>query len=133
MAEDSIAERTGMRIGDVVVRINDIPTANLTHQEAHLFLNEAGNTFVLGVLRAKDDTASSTSTASSPANTIQSFSTASTASIASPLPKTPSPKRQLFNAKNLDDIIPDEPITDEQIAELLSGEAEVLKGVNILG
>lgn len=49
--EGSVAEESGMRVGDVVVRINDIPTIPLSHQEAHEVLTKAGNNFVVGVLR----------------------------------------------------------------------------------
>lgn len=37
------------------------------------------------------------------------------------------------NQKEIDKIIPDKPVTDEEIAELLSGEAEVLKEHGVLG
>lgn len=37
------------------------------------------------------------------------------------------------NQKEIDKIIPDKPVTDEEIAELLSGEAEVLKQHGVLG
>lgn len=40
-----------MSIGDVVVRINDIPTSNLSYYDAHQLLACAGNRFVLGILR----------------------------------------------------------------------------------
>jgi hypothetical protein len=33
----------------------------------------------------------------------------------------------------IDQIIPDKPVTDEEIAELLSGEAEVLREHGVLG
>lgn len=35
--------------------------------------------------------------------------------------------------ERIDQIIPDKPVTDEEIAELLSGEAEVLKDHGVLG
>lgn len=35
--------------------------------------------------------------------------------------------------EHIDKIIPDASVTDEEIAELLSGEAEVLKGHGVLG
>lgn len=35
--------------------------------------------------------------------------------------------------EQIDKIIPDASVTDEEIAELLSGEAEVLKGHGVLG
>lgn len=37
------------------------------------------------------------------------------------------------NQEEIDKIIPDKPVTDEEIAELLSGEAEVLKQHGVLG
>jgi hypothetical protein len=37
------------------------------------------------------------------------------------------------NQEEIDKIIPDKPVTDEEIAELLSGEAEVLKEHGVLG
>lgn len=40
-----------MQEGDVVVRINDKPTIDMTHEDAHDELIAAGNEFVLGVLR----------------------------------------------------------------------------------
>lgn len=51
MTEGSISEESGMQVGDVVVRINDIPTTPLTHQEAHEVLTKAGNNFTIGVIR----------------------------------------------------------------------------------
>lgn len=41
----------GLKLGDVVVRINDRPVASLTHGQAHEALMLAGNNFTLGVSR----------------------------------------------------------------------------------
>lgn len=43
------------------------------------------------------------------------------------------PHDDVENQKEIDKIIPDKPVTDEEIAELLSGEAEVLKEHGVLG
>lgn len=51
MVEDGTAHRAGMQEGDVVVRINDKPTINMSHEDAHQELVAAGTEFVLGVLR----------------------------------------------------------------------------------
>lgn len=40
-----------MYLGDVVVRINDIPTSNMSYYDAHQLLACAGNQFRLGILR----------------------------------------------------------------------------------
>lgn len=37
--------------GDVVVRINNEPTMNMSHQDAHDALLAAGHEFTVGVLR----------------------------------------------------------------------------------
>ena len=129
----SIAAMTGMKIGDVIVRINQIPTTNMSHYEAHIVLANAGNQFVLGVLRAKDVTPSGgppTSTASTP--TPHTNGTSSS-------PPTPVPvamptkiydkisKKILNNAteeEEINTIIPDESLTDEQIAEMMSCEVQ---------
>lgn len=35
MCEDSVAENVGMKVGDIIVRINDTNASDLTHAEAH--------------------------------------------------------------------------------------------------
>ncbi|XP_054014587.1 uncharacterized protein LOC128895746 isoform X1 [Hylaeus anthracinus] len=54
VTEDSLAECMGLKVGDVVVRLNDQPISSLTHGQAHEELMRAGNNFVLGVLREED-------------------------------------------------------------------------------
>ena len=49
--ESSIAQASGLQEGDVVVRINDDPTIEMSHEDAHMKLLAAGDSFVLGVLR----------------------------------------------------------------------------------
>lgn len=51
MTEGSLAECMGLKVGDVVVRLNDQPISSLTHGQAHEELMRAGNNFVLGVQR----------------------------------------------------------------------------------
>ncbi|XP_026667210.1 vicilin-like seed storage protein At2g18540 isoform X2 [Ceratina calcarata] len=52
--EGSLAECMGLIVGDVVVRLNDQPISSLTHGQAHEELMRAGNNFVLGVQREED-------------------------------------------------------------------------------
>lgn len=47
----SLAESVGLRVGDVVVRVNDKPFAGLTHVQAHDVITGSGNQFVLAVRR----------------------------------------------------------------------------------
>lgn len=51
MNEGSIAEDAGMKVGDFLVRVGDTPTAGLTHLQVHDLIIEAGNTFVVAVIR----------------------------------------------------------------------------------
>lgn len=41
----------GLRVGDIVVRLNDQPISDLSHGQAHEALNLAGNNFVLAIHR----------------------------------------------------------------------------------
>ncbi|XP_018392113.1 PREDICTED: trichohyalin-like isoform X2 [Cyphomyrmex costatus] len=54
VTEGSLAECMGLKIGDVVVRLNDQSIINLTHGQAHEALVHAGNNFVLGVQRKEE-------------------------------------------------------------------------------
>lgn len=143
----SIAEDVGMQIGDVVVRINDIPTNNLSYYDAHQLLACAGNRFVLGILRAREIPAHQRAVVKEKTpNTVGDVEYINT----SPKPfwtpsntgqSTASPPRTTTStattareaAQEIEEKIPDIPITDEQIAEIMSGEAEVLKQHNVIG
>lgn len=137
----SIAEEVGMQIGDVVVRINDIPTSNLSYYDAHQLLACAGNRFVLGILRAREIPPQQRAvvkerTPLGPVGEVEyinrtpkpfwgtgDHSTAATSTITA----------AASEEQEIEEKIPDVPITDEQIAEILSGEAEVLKQHNVIG
>ncbi|XP_015121886.1 proton channel OtopLc isoform X2 [Diachasma alloeum] len=54
VAEGSLAECMGLKVGDVVVRLNDDPVSKLTHGEAHESLVQAGNNFTLVVHRGEE-------------------------------------------------------------------------------
>ncbi|XP_053679484.1 A-kinase anchor protein 12 [Anopheles nili] len=125
----SIAEDVGMHMGDVVVRINDIPTSNMSYYDAHQLLACAGNQFVLGILRAREVTPSQRLIKEkTPSGEVEYINT-------SPKPFwTPNMTSQSQEQHQLDEqSVPEVPITDEQIAEVLSGEAEVLKQHNVIG
>lgn len=51
MVEGGIAHKAGLLEGDVVVRINDSPAIDMTHENAHDELVSAGNEFTVGVIR----------------------------------------------------------------------------------
>lgn len=142
----SIAEEVGMQIGDVVVRINDIPTSNLSYYDAHQLLACAGNRFVLGILRAREIPPQQ--------RAVVKERTPGTVGDVEYINRTPKPfwtpassANNNYNCsaeqtttttitaeeREIEEKIPDVPITDEQIAEIMSGEAEVLKQHNIIG
>lgn len=134
--------------GDIIVGINNTATSKLTHKEVHDILREVGNTFFLGVIRFFFYLIKSNSFS------LHFFSSSTKLSAHDdhllppqpPHPPTPSPVNfipiregspailiqapddeiiELFNAE-MDDV-------DHQIAELISGETEVLKDHNVLG
>ncbi|XP_050309405.1 uncharacterized protein LOC126745561 isoform X2 [Anthonomus grandis grandis] len=49
--KNSFAENAGLMVGDVVVRVNDTPTAGLTHAVAHDLIFDAGNEFIVAIRR----------------------------------------------------------------------------------
>ncbi|KAL6260591.1 hypothetical protein P5V15_008112 [Pogonomyrmex californicus] len=51
VTEESLAECMGLKVGDIVVRLNDQSISSLTHGQAHEALVHAGNNFVLGIQR----------------------------------------------------------------------------------
>uniref|UniRef100_A0A182XH17 PDZ domain-containing protein n=1 Tax=Anopheles quadriannulatus TaxID=34691 RepID=A0A182XH17_ANOQN len=135
----SIAEDVGMHMGDVVVRINDIPTGNMSYYDAHQLLACAGNQFVLGILRAREVTPSQRLIKEkTPSGEVEYINTSPkpfwTPNVGSPSPlAVHHPTKEEPRQQQPDEQIPEVPITDEQIAEILSGEAEVLKQHNVIG
>lgn len=117
VVEGSTAEKAGMLEGDVVVRINNKPTINMTHEDAHKELVAAGPEIVLGVLRATSLLPNGDACVEAPSELTVALNDIDLV------------KEQ----ERIDKIIPDASVTDEEIAELLSGEAEVLKGHGVLG
>lgn len=133
VVESSIAQASGLQEGDVVVRINDDPTIEMTHEDAHVKLIAAGDSFVLGVLRwaitfplsAADIKNLSHKNERRATDVLAQQEAASVASL--------EQEETEMQQEQIDKIIPDKPVTDEEIAELLSGEAEVLKEHGVLG
>lgn len=56
VTEGSLAEEAGLRLDDVIVRINDEPTSPMTHDEAHRVISGCGNVFFLGIQRQQEET-----------------------------------------------------------------------------
>ncbi|XP_059615013.1 titin isoform X2 [Phlebotomus argentipes] len=127
VTEGSLAAQAGMQLGDVVVRINDTPASSLSHLEAHNVLLAAGNNFMLGVIRENEQDA-----IAAPDESV---------TIGNPAAEVPAlpaniqeqtiieePTQEAIEEKLMDVVV-----TDDQIAEVISSEAEVLKEHNVIG
>ncbi|KRG05977.1 uncharacterized protein Dmoj_GI12282, isoform K [Drosophila mojavensis] len=55
VTEGSIAEEAGLRVEDVIVRINDTAATPLTHDEAHRLIMSSGSVFYFGVHREREE------------------------------------------------------------------------------
>lgn len=122
--EGSIAEQQGLKVGDIIVRINDEPTSPLTHAEAHVVISNCGNQFFFGIYREEPLEDGQCSMEFIP--------------IYSP-PRSPLPEHLFEPISSTPDIVVEEVIeekkdaVDEEIASVMSGEAEMLKEHNIIG
>ncbi|EDW40927.1 GM24841 [Drosophila sechellia] len=57
VTEGSIADEAGLRVEDIIVRINDTAAMPLTHDEAHRLIMGSGSVFYFGVYRENEDDA----------------------------------------------------------------------------
>lgn len=139
VVEGSTAEKCGLLEGDVVVRINDKPTINMTHEDAHRELVAAGTEFVLGVLRLVQIYFQLCCAFQGDNNLLHNRATSIShqEETEDEIPAEVTVGQTEFDLQQeqerIDKIIPDASVTDEEIADLLSGEAEVLKGHGVLG
>lgn len=141
-----------MQVGDIVVRVNDTPTSNLNHDAAHEVIVNCGNNFVMGVMR-RDENDGSESVCSEAFNDLcaspqfrqmqtpdsvtfsdmsdMTIETARTDSrVSNGCGRGPQQQQQHLTHHEADAAAD---ISEDQIAELISGEAEVLKDHNVIG
>lgn len=52
MHGDSLAEKAGLRVGDALIRVNDVNIYQLRHKEAQDVMVRAGNNFELVISRS---------------------------------------------------------------------------------
>ncbi|XP_017080983.1 titin isoform X2 [Drosophila eugracilis] len=57
VTEGSIADEAGLRVEDIIVRINDTAATPLTHDEAHRLIMNSGSVFYFGVYRDNEEDA----------------------------------------------------------------------------
>ncbi|XP_043509001.1 altered inheritance of mitochondria protein 21-like isoform X2 [Frieseomelitta varia] len=157
VTEGSLAECMGLKVGDVVVRLNDQPISNLTHGQAHEELMRAGNNFVLGVKREED-----------PLKALEALSEENIVPYKIPLADLPpvypeqilqeettvierheettcdvksaeeevKPEVEPLPDKPKDansEIVPNQNLTDDEIAQLILEEEELLSDKGLLG
>ncbi|XP_070142016.1 fibrous sheath CABYR-binding protein isoform X3 [Drosophila kikkawai] len=89
VTEGSIAEEAGLRVEDIIVRINDTAATPLTHDEAHRLIMNSGSVFYFGVYRENEEDAY---------ECLQKFPTSEGSLTKSPTPllrpsPTPSPSQ----------------------------------------
>lgn len=141
MNENSIAEKSGLQVGDVIVRINETSTIKLDHHGAHEIIMACANNFVLGVIRPDENGNVENVNVSEGIPTDFSVDENSSEKKRHLQMQTPDSQayseitEMTINSNGMDSTKTelDENITDEHIAEMMSGEAEVLKEHNVMG
>lgn len=128
MTEHSSAELCGLKVDDVIVRINDVDITNLSHQMVHELISGFGDSFVVGVVRENEE------------DYIGQVSTNDFHGYDNQSPVDPRPASEMFSEISMNsaaDSITGEleasKVTEEHIAEIMSGESEVLKDHNVIG
>ncbi|XP_076282568.1 uncharacterized protein LOC143210028 isoform X1 [Lasioglossum baleicum] len=155
VTEGSLAECMGLKVGDVVVRLNDQPIGSLTHGQAHEELMRAGNNFALGIQREGD-----------PHKALEGLSDDNIVPYKIPLAELPpvfpeqilkeetvieqyeettyeettteeaKPEVEPLPDKPKDEnseIVPNQNLTDDEIAQLILEEEELLDEKGVLG
>ncbi|XP_055903886.1 titin isoform X2 [Eupeodes corollae] len=133
VTEGSLAEEAGLKLDDVIVRINDEATSPMTHDEAHRVISGCGNVFFLGIQRAEEDTEDQKFFPIIAANPEPIRSPTPSSIHSKELSRSPLP--MIEDRKTVSPMI-EEPVNqveDEEIASLLSAEAEVLDEHNVVG
>ncbi|XP_077264057.1 uncharacterized protein LOC143898444 isoform X1 [Temnothorax americanus] len=159
--EGSLAECMGLKVGDVVVRLNDQSISSLTHGQAHEALVHAGNNFVLAVQREEE--ARKAAEAISEENivpykialadlppvfpeqilkeetVIERYEEENTVDVVEPLSAEDEIRQEenkLAEEKPVDansEIVPNKNLTDDEIAQLILEEEELLSDKGLLG
>lgn len=141
VTENSIAEECGLKEGDIIVRINYEPTIDLPHIGAQEMIMSCANTFVLGIRREDEDKANGVT---EPINSVlidaiqyEQHNGDSAHYLERPQSQAFSEMSEItINSCGIDSIsseLETPKISEEHIAEMISGESEVLKEHNVIG
>lgn len=117
ITENSVAEAHGIKVGDVIVEINGVNIAEMSHHMVHELITGFTDTFIISLSREDAEHENGTVT-ERPASGM--FSEISEATVTS-------------NADSITDELEASKISEEHIAEIISGESEVLKEHNVIG
>ncbi|KAK2585514.1 hypothetical protein KPH14_010162 [Odynerus spinipes] len=150
--EGSLAECMGLKVGDVVVRLNDEPISSLTHGQAHEALKLAGNNFVLGVQREEEARKALEAIPDEnivpynipladlppvfPEKILSEETVIEEREVTIERLPTPEEKAEELPEKPKDsnsEVIPNQNLTDEEIAQLILEEEELLDDQGVLG
>lgn len=140
MTEGSIAENCGLRVGDVIVRINYEPTIDITHLGAQEMIMSCANTFTLGVRRENEIECTETNGSLFTMDACNNGD--DVAHIDEQLVERPESavfsefSEMTVNSCGVDSISKEfeaPKISEEHIAEMISGEAELLPEHNVIG
>ncbi|XP_018330476.1 titin-like isoform X2 [Agrilus planipennis] len=114
--EGSLAEEAGLLVDDVIVKINGIPTAGLAHEEVHDVIVEAGNELDLVLHRTEkqyDNLEEQDDVIINKEVVLQNL--------------------RNLELQNEDIAERSQEVSDEIIAEVISGQSELLPGEDVIG
>ncbi|CAK9802490.1 PDZ and LIM domain protein Zasp [Anthophora quadrimaculata] len=152
VTEGGLAECMGLKVGDVVVRLNDEPISNLTHGQAHEELMRAGNNFVLGVHRGEDSLKAVEALSDEnivpykipladlppvfPEQILKEETVIERREIICEIKEEVKTEVEALPDKPIDansEIVPNQNLTDDEIAQLILEEEELLNDKGVLG
>lgn len=124
-----MAEECGLKVDDIVVRINNVDITNMSHRMVHELIIGFSDSFLVGVEREDDFSCTEI-----PKNDLFPINLNAYESHSD---RPGSGMYSEISANSAADSITAEleasKITEEHIAEIMSGEAEVLKDHNVIG
>lgn len=113
-----MAEEHGIKVGDVIVEINGVNITELSHHMVHELITGFTDTFTIGLKRDDAEHVNDNGAVDRPASEMFSEISEMT---------------EHSNADSITDELEATKISEEHIAELISGESEVLKEHNVIG
>lgn len=117
ITENSVAEANGIKVGDVIVEINGVNISEMSHHMVHELITGFTDTFTISLSREDSEHENGFATERPASGLLSEISEATVTS----------------NADSITDELEATKVSEEHIAELISGESEVLKEHNVIG